>query len=179
MSLFTSRLEHLKADQAKPPDERKPPVVWMLNPTELNKRSVSPGYVSTGTDEFPLTWYDPRPKETNIGFINICGAWEKDGPGVLLPVAVLATNIDPRMSAQRSCFTVQGKNKYPLSVSLPEVCRTNQSSINVNSAEILRCYEVKPKELWKMHDDLVLLGVGRSTVYPDLAGLAKELEDSC
>jgi hypothetical protein len=139
------------------------PVVWMLNPTELNQQSVSPGYVSSASKEFPLTWYDPRPKETNIGFINICGAWENDTQGVSLPVAIRPTNIDPRMSAQRSCFTVQGKDKSSLTVSLPAV---------------LKRYEVGPDDRRKMQDDLLMLGVGRSTVYPDLAGLASELEDT-
>ena len=82
--------------ESKPP-KPKPHVVWMLNPTELNQLSVSPGRVPIGSNEFPLTWVDPRPKEINIGFINICGAWENDAQGVSLPVAIRPTNIDPRM----------------------------------------------------------------------------------
>lgn len=35
------------AIQESNPPKPKPHVVWMLNPTELNQRSVSPGYVSS------------------------------------------------------------------------------------------------------------------------------------
>jgi hypothetical protein len=147
--------------ESKPP-KPKPHVVWMLNPTELNQLSVSPGRVPIGSNEFPLTWVDPRPKEINIGFINICGAWENDAQGVSLPVAIRPTNIDPRMSAQRSCFTVQGKDKNSLAQLVPGV---------------LKRYEVEPNDRQKMRDDLLMLGVSHSTVFPDLTGLANELGD--
>jgi len=144
------------------PENPKPHVVWMLNPTALNQLSVSQGHVLTGAEGFPLTWVDPRPTATNIGFINICGAWENDTQGVSLPVAVQSTNIDPRMSAQRSCFTAQGRDK---------------SSLAVRAPQTLKRYEIEPNDRLQMQNDLRLLGVGHSTVYPDLTGLAKELED--
>src|SRR5262249_3788719 len=84
------------------------PVVWMLNPMELNRRSVSnPGEV---IDEFPLTWIGPdvtvpgaSPKRANLGSLNINAAWTLDASGsTKFPVAIRPTNIHPRMSVQRS-----------------------------------------------------------------------------
>ena len=136
------------------------PVVWMLNPIELNQLSVTANHESTGSD-FPLTWFHPA-KGINIGSFNIRGAWERDGPGVSLPVAVHPTNIHPRMSAQRSCFTVQGKDKSSLAHRVPQH---------------LRRYDVDPAARQQMRVDLRVLGVSHSTVFPDLDGLTRELAE--
>lgn len=137
------------------------PVVWMLNPIELNRRSVTPGHESSGS-EFPLTWFHPA-NNINIGSINIRGAWESDGPGVSLPVAIQPTNIHPRMSVQRSCFTVQGKDKGSLAARVPE---------------LLSRYAIAPDCRERLRRDLGLLGISHSTVFPDLDGLARELGES-
>lgn len=136
------------------------PVVWMLNPIELNRLSVSAGQEATGSD-FPLSWFHPS-NGINIGSINIRGAWERDEPGVSLPVAIQPTNIHPRMSVQRSCFTVQGKDKSSLSNRVPQ---------------LLRRYEIEPAVRPAMQNDLRMLGISHSTVFPDLDGLARELAD--
>src|SRR3989344_9062275 len=85
------------------------PVVWMLHPVELNRLSLEKSD-SMKDNEFPLTWVHPE-GGINIGSENFRGAWELDSRGVELPVAIHPTNIHPRMSAQRSCFTIHGKNK--------------------------------------------------------------------
>lgn len=139
------------------------PVVWMLNPIELNKLSVTCGDESTGT-EFPLTWVHPSDDNAaNIGSVNIRGAWELDGPGLEFPVAIHPTNIHPRMSVQRSCFTVHGKNKSSLTKLVPE--------------EHLKRYVINPDARDAIRRDLRMLGVNHSTIFPDLDGLAKELAE--
>lgn len=137
------------------------PIVWLLNPIALNRMSVTGGQESSGSDEFPLTWYHPE-NAVNIGSVNIRGAWERDVPGVSLPVAIQPTNIHPRMSVQRSCFTVQGKDK---------------SSLWHRAPALLRRYEIAPNVRDVMRNDLRLLGISHSTVFPDLDGLARELEE--
>jgi hypothetical protein len=132
------------------------PVVWMLDPIALNRISAP----TTSDDEFPLT----RMGERNIGHMNVRGAWEQDAVGTAFPVAILPTNIHPRMSVQRSCFTIQGKNKIALAkMSLPP--------------GVLRSYRIDPAVKESMRHDLRLLGIDRSTVFPDLDGLAEELAD--
>ena len=110
------------------------PVVWMLNPMELIRLSVS--NPSEVIDQFPLTWVAPTvrvagvnlepeqmaptragwQRHINVGSVNIHAAWRNDTIGTDLPVAIRPTNIHPRMSVQRSCFTVHGRNKSSLLV---------------------------------------------------------------
>lgn len=137
------------------------PILWMLNPIELNRLSISPGHASSGS-EFPLTWHNPDDGPVNIGSINIRGAWENDNPGISLPVAVQPTNIHARMSVQRSCFTVQGKDKRSLAHQVPQH---------------LRRYIIDPASRSQMRSDLLVLGISHSTVFPDFDGLAKELAE--
>jgi hypothetical protein len=135
------------------------PVVWMLNPVELNRLSISTN-TTFKDNEFPLTWWQSQ-AVINIGSENIHGAWELDARGVNLPVAVHPTNIHPRMSAQRSCFTVYGKEK--------------QNMTELVSPNILKKYEIEPSFKQSMLVELRMLGVSHSTLFPDLDGLAKDL----
>jgi len=135
------------------------PVVWMLNPLELNRLSVDADRQAV-TTEFPLTWFSPTDGRTNIGSINVQGAWENDAVGTDRPVAVQATNTHPRMSVQRSCFTVHGKNKASLKDQVPP--------------QYLKRYVIDPGNKPQLRRDLTLLGIGHSTVFPDLDGLARE-----
>lgn len=158
----------LRADK-----EKRPAKIWMMNPHMLNE-------LSDPTDQecqFPLTWFN-FPKEVkidlhtgvlnermikvNIGSVNINGAWEKDSIGVERPVAIHPTNIHPRMSVQRSCFTVHGRNKQSLLDQVPH---------------LLRCYEIDISVQNQMIKELRRLGISYSTVYPDIDGLATELRE--
>jgi hypothetical protein len=136
------------------------PTVWTLDPIALNRRSIKAGFELSGT-AFPLTWYHPD-GVTNIGAVNIDGAWENDKKGVELPVAILPTNIHPRMSVQRSCFTVQGRCKASLIHQCPDL--------------LLR-YDLEPDMASVMLDDLRLLGISHSTVRPDFEWLTDELTE--
>jgi FRG domain len=137
------------------------PVVWMLNPTRLNSLSLTPGTpIST---EFPLTWLNST---ANIGAMNIGSAWTNDSNGTDLPVAVLPTNIHHRMSVQRSCFTVQGKNKTSLS-----------TQVASSSPTVVQSYSISPANRDMIRADLRLLGIDHSTIFPDLDGLARELSE--
>jgi hypothetical protein len=139
------------------------PVVWMLNPMELNNyviRTLTGEDVIEPFDEFPLTWLRPD-HSINIGHENIRGAWERDKKGLDLPVAVHPTYLHPRMSAQRSVFTVHGTKKRPLDELLP--------------SDILVKVEIQPNARQAINRDLAILGIQEATAFPDLDGLAKEL----
>jgi hypothetical protein len=143
--------------------------VWMLDPISLNMKSIS---TPTDTTEFSLIWHSPEQTNTcffhnhniNIGNINIRGAWEEDKPSIELPVAILPTNIHPRMSVQRSCFTVHGWKKESIASLAPEH---------------LICYMLSgnDEDIKQMSKDLEMLGVTHSTLFPDLDGLAMEMQD--
>ncbi|MBI3158770.1 MAG: FRG domain-containing protein [Chloroflexi bacterium] len=139
-------------------------VVWMLNPHELNQLhlpdEIRPQFA--GDPAFPLTWV--RPKDSiNIGEANIRAAWEPDENGLEYPVAVPATFIHPRMSAQRSAFTVHGADHRSMKEIIP--------------GYLLRKFTISPDQRGKLKADLHMLGVNHSTAFPDLDGLAKELSD--
>jgi hypothetical protein len=113
--------------------------------------------------EFPLTWFDPSPgANKNPAFENIGGAWVQDRQGVQLPVAVYPTYVHARLRAQRSCFTVHGKQKHGLDKLVPDT--------------ILKRYEIDPASRESMISELRILGVTESVAFPDLDGLASELK---
>ncbi|GAH33443.1 unnamed protein product [marine sediment metagenome] len=144
--------------------KEKLPIVWMIAPIRLNDLSVSEkglDYV-TEIEEFPLTWFRPESR-INIGHENIRGAWEQDTKGVNRPVAVHPTHFHPRMSAQRSVFTVHGLLKK----SLPDLVPHG----------IISRFEIQPSARDRLSEDLRMLGIEEATAFPDLDGLAKELKD--
>jgi hypothetical protein len=99
----------------------------------------------------------------NIGHHNIKGAWETDSVGFSLPVAIHPTNIHPRMSVQKSCFTVHGKKKIGLDKLVDE--------------RILKKYVIPQDKINEFRSDVRLFGISETTVFPDLDGLAVELAD--
>jgi hypothetical protein len=139
------------------------PVVWMLNPMGLNAHvvaSLTENQVEA-YDEFPLTWVRPQTPSINIGHENIRGAWERDRKGLELPVAIHPTYVHPRMSAQRSVFTVHGTMKQPLDTLVP--------------AQLLVRIDIQPSARHTIRRDLAILGIQEATIYPDLDGLTREL----
>ncbi len=144
--------------------KEKESVVWMLNPLELNyiaHEHLANEYRNPLRREFPLPWHPSQGQVKNGAYENIRGAWEYDREGVALPVAVHPTYVHSRLRAQRSCFTIQGKQKKGVNRLVPD--------------SILKCYHVDPGSCPSMQRDLLLLGVTDSVAFPDLDGLASEL----
>jgi FRG domain len=139
------------------------PVVWMLNPLDLNDLSYS-APSPTRPREFPLPWVDPGLSGSNPAFENLRGAWEQDSRGMPLPVAIYPTYVHARLRGQRSCFTIHGKDKEGLNSLL-------------GSRSILKRYVVDPACRETMRSELAVLGITESVVFPDIDGLAKELKE--
>lgn len=135
------------------------PVVWMLNPIGLN-RLTAPNYPDTNM--YPLTWHRPK-VGINIGFENIRAAWESDKGGTQVPIAIKPTYVHPRMNAQKSCFTIQGADKRPL--------------YEIIAPELLRKYQIRSGAITKMVRELKVMGVTRSSMFPELDGVAVELDE--
>lgn len=144
--------------------EEKPAVVWMLNPLQLNHFAMGAPSAQDPKElrEFPLPWFRPDPPGVNPANENLRGAWQLDGPGVPLPVAIYPTYVHPRLRGQRGCFTIQGKTKKGLDSLVP--------------ASILKRYELDTGSRQSMLADLRVLGITDSVAYPDLDGLALELK---
>jgi hypothetical protein len=138
------------------------PVVWMLNPLDLNDLSYT---VSTPPPrEFPLPWHDPGIARPNPAFENLRGAWEQGRFGVPLPVAIYPTYVHARLRGQRSCFTIHGTDKSGLASLLA-------------GTPILKRYVVDPACRQSMRSELAVLGITDSVVFPDIDGLADELKE--
>ncbi len=60
------------------------PVIWMLNPDELNQLSTTNKIVP---GVFPIAWFQPKDGTINIGNANIRAAWEENKGGLDLPVS--------------------------------------------------------------------------------------------
>ena len=133
------------------------PVVWMLNPVGLNRLTV-PDFPDMNV--YPLTWFRLE-GSINIGSANVAAAWEQDRGGTELPVAIKPTYIHPRMTAQKSCFTIWGSNKRPLHEIVPP--------------ELLRMYRVRRNAIGRVSRELRVMGITRSSLFPELDGLAGEL----
>ena len=137
----------------------KDPVVWMLNPIGLN-RLTAPDYPDMNV--YPLTWFRPE-GSINIGSANVAAAWEQDRGGTRLPVAIKPTYIHPRMSAQKSCFTIWGSDKRPLHEIIPP--------------DLLWMYRIRRNAIGRMTSELRVMGITRSSLFPELDGLAGELSE--
>jgi hypothetical protein len=134
------------------------PVVWMLDPVQLNRLSTTD---KIADNVFPLSWVTPKDGSINIGSENFRGAWESDRRGTDFPIAVHPTNIHPRMSAQKSCFTIHGKKKIPICDLVDE--------------RILIKYIIKEECITTMRRDIRIMGISHSSLFPDLDGLAEDL----
>src|ERR1700730_15140398 len=98
-------------------------VVWMLDPIELNARSIRASVERDrirATGEFPITWVRHLGASNPVAE-NIAGAWEYDRAGVQLPAAFVPPYVHPRMAAQQSRFTVHGRKKTSLSKLAPSI----------------------------------------------------------
>jgi hypothetical protein len=164
----------------------------MLDPVALNQLSSD---TTIAANEFPLSWFSPDARPTrrgevaewfglsvagqqqarvqafaairaqmmsNIGNVNIRRAWGEREQGTELPVAIHPTSTHPRITAQKSCFTIHGRKELPLATLVGE--------------RVLKSYVMDPKSVSRIRADLRMAGISYSTIFPDLDGLAVDLE---
>ncbi len=93
---------------------------------------------------------------------NFHHAWTHLGTPTEYPFAIPTTNIHPRMSSQSSRFTIHGARE--------------ESMIDMNLGTNILCkYKISDEAIDQMKDDLRILGITHSTLFPELDGLAVEL----
>jgi FRG domain len=142
--------------------KNKEPIVWMLNPLDLNELSGKKQRRRPADEirEFPLAWHDPG-RKANPAFENLAGAWQHRQRGVPLPVAVHPGYVHPRLRGQRACFTIHGSRRDGIDAFV--------------NGDIVKRYEIDPARRQSMIGELRLLGVTPSVVFPDLDGLTADL----
>ena len=102
-------------------------------------------------------------REYNIGNQNIRAAWENnDKLATLLPVGVHPTSIHPRLTVQKSTFTIWGSDKRGLE--------------EMVDSRILRKFVIEDGAIESMKYQLNVMGISFSSLFPDLDNLAKDLD---
>ena len=143
--------------------------VFALNPTELNR--VSGLWSKQDQALFPNTWVQGRTLQTiKIAF----GTADESVGGKEIrpfkkPTAIFPSGVHPRVTAQKSCFTLHGKDDRPMEDILLE-----DGSHDV----VLRKYILDRGSVCEISNSLASLGVTQTAVFPDLDGLAKDIKHS-
>jgi hypothetical protein len=85
---------------------------------------------------------------------------------VKLPLAIDPTHLFGRVAAQRSRFVIFGRDRDPLGALSSKKNRPR-----------IACFKVRSNNIRQMKADLRLAGLTRSSIFPDLDGLGRELAD--
>ena len=80
-------------------EEERNPLVWILNPKELNNISISDQKIQLPNSKFAKS--------------NFKISFGQEG-GHELPISVSGVHIHQRMSVQKSCFTIHGRKRKSL-----------------------------------------------------------------
>jgi hypothetical protein len=129
------------------------PVVWMINPVELNSFSIGKRLILLAQRDQGRTYIHRAFAGSEFQYVH--------------PAAIYPNNVHLRMAAQRSRFTIFGASDAPLEDQLADS--------PVIRAGYLKKYSFDPKEHTNMASELHMYGISKSTVFPDLDGLAEEI----
>ena len=148
-------------------DEADPPCVFVLNPEQWNKTVVGPAGMAiagptgviTELGEGVMAAIEPRASGAPVG------------PLQKHAVAVAGPEFAPRIVAQRGVFTVFGALAPDAAQSLEE----QEVTLTPEASTLSRFRLIGDREDWRRA--LRLVGVGEFTAFPDLDGLARELQD--
>ena len=183
--------EECKCDKCGHRNEPTRPVVWMLNPLALIKKTHSKQPPAV----YGIPWNNPaakaiedemliRPLLEALGkkdvrsaeevsdrvrvksdptFQNVQAAWRLKEGAYPYPIPIAPEYIHPRMHAQRSYFTAHGSDEHPLCQQVGGECIISKYIIDVDDTR-------------GAFDELRTLGVTKSTIYPEAHALASELQ---
>jgi hypothetical protein len=131
---------------AHKPEPDKDGAIWMLVPSQLNQSSL-------GTEHIPWLHGNDAERFVNPPFVG--------GDNAGGAIAVVAPEIDVRMTVQQGTFTIHG-DTTPLE---------NNANANSFLIKFIIPKEAKPT----VTKELQVLAIRKSTLFPDLANLADEL----
>ena len=141
------------------------PVVWVINPNALN-------WIGLGSTILPGTAEDEAVSshgnvDVEFGKKNIVAAFTSDEVAHPNPIAIHSKNVHIRMQVQRSRFTVHGKDKRSI----------NDIFAGTDLVEkgLLHPFWIDPEAAQTIAEELKELGISRSTLFPDLEGVAQDL----
>jgi hypothetical protein len=141
--------------------------VWVLNPRALNRRS--------GEDSILLATDAPAPHYLSEEPI-VLDDDPQDRHWRRIPVEPIA--IQPpfhsrRIAAQLGCFTVHGRDNTPLE----DLAKNREPKVPQLLGTGLWRITIPRRRVGHVLDQLKSLGIGRSTVFPELEHLARDIGD--
>ena len=145
--------------------------IWLLHPIRLNALSGMQFFPNTwvqgeARDNFRMAFHPPEQRR------ELYRLHAKDRNRLAptdLPLAVQASAVDPRVVVQRSCFTVHGKDEMDF-----EAIAIQHG---LHRDGFFKKYTLPRTNAPILRDELQDMGISFTSIYPDLAGLAKELKD--
>lgn len=142
------------------------PCIWVMRPEMLNQVTIAwQGIVSP--ENIPETegWLPRKIAKTDhIVAVDENGiVYDNDRP-----LAIYPKKSNGRICAQQGMFTIHGRN----SSSLPEIV----TSLNADVDDVFRCIELVGFDD-SVFQDLRMLGIRRSAIYPDIDNFVLDLKD--
>lgn len=164
-ALYFALKDYLQPNKENYSNEK--PSLWVIHPYELNRESKITG--------FPNTW---KPNNIALNYFRLAYHKKEDWRSEIsphlceyrLPIAIQTNYISQRMFSQRSCFTIHGTEEKDFENLFQESALVSNGHFYKYK---LPTNEVEP--LAELVKQLSLLGVGESSMFPDIEGLAKEL----
>ncbi len=151
--------------------------VWILRPFNLNDYTINNiisseiNYllIPTTVEKEKQKLIDDKGKirlnELTRRYLRMDFDEEDNLSNVYYPLALYPSYLDERMVAQKSCFTIFGNKINGLSLS------------NTKKSEILDSIIVDGKSKVKILDELAIIGIDYHTIYPDISGLGKAINN--
>jgi hypothetical protein len=144
------------------------PTVWVLNPVVLNRQALSSdayeGSILTSVDAIVTERYGPGRPDDKVA------KWA---------LALSGTHNSARVVAQRGVFTVFGQSSKSLVEQTAELSSyaVHHQGEEVKNLPSLSALKVSSAAIAPLRTQLGVLGFTESMVYPDMQGLAKELNE--
>lgn len=142
--------------QLGPKDNRfHNPCVWLMNPKDLNKISQN---------KFRLLRTDKEGADYKkvYEYLNDCYTNHEEK----LPIAISSTYSNERILRQKGCFTMHGNTKKSITHIYQNFKTNNLVRIDIDR-----------KSSSLIEEQLFQTGISESSIYPDLEGLSRELNN--
>lgn len=152
-------------DGAKKGDK---PCVWVLRPDLVNQNTIQwKGIIAPENYPKDMKPWLPRFIGTAKSEFSKCGKYRYDNSN---PVAIYAKRSNARIAAQHGAFTLHGHNRKPL---------CEQIIKNMPQAKkIIGRVELDRIDVEEARYHLSVLGIRRSSIYPDIDNYVKQLGET-
>jgi hypothetical protein len=131
------------------------PVVWCLNPIELNTKVMYLGH----RNDVPNIMDEDN---TLTNCINEYYAVGKKMEDIMYPIALLGASNNNRIDAQKGVFTLFPLNAIPLEEM-------------EDASEILYKVVIPKENVYEIKKQLFELGITHTSIYPELSSIAKDI----